>query len=1347
MTFLYDSGSQLTILSKSAYRKLRKESRSPIIEEIPFHINATSAGGQTLDIQKCLRLRIKFKEIEIIQKVYVCGDLKNDALAGIETINNLQLFYDPIKKQVTDKIIPYVKAQVKKKTFIPARSFQEVNVIIKDNNNQRYRNKEICVNIAPKQCPTLEQYNAMVKTDDQGQARVCLINKGHVPLQVPRNYHIGIGEELTEEPQTFLDYLQENDELFQENASKKQEIALLNSTTDKVQTWVRKEFNLQELPTKDRKMYEATLIRYNDVFAKGEYDLGRIAQEFEIPLKTDALPKFQRQFQLAWSQAQHITESVREWLLHGLVEPTKATQWNSGIFCVPKKVGIDGVQRYRVCIDLRHLNSQTQPENFRMPLISECIEIVGKHKPKFFVSLDLASGYYQCPLAEKSRDLTTFSVPNLGSAFRWKVLPFGLNQSPAYFCGVMAEAFAPLIAEEKALPYLDDIMLFGKTQEELNQTLIRALAILRKYNLKLRSHKCLIGVQQVNYLGHEISAEGCRPGTDNVKTISQAIPPTTIKGIRSFLGLCGFFREHVPDYAWISLPLSELLCKRSRWKGGELPKAALTAFNTMKKILCTRPLLNFPSTDPTATFHLYVDGSCGSVDELQQTFIKVDNLKNLPKEKKGTIKGALGAILTQELPNAPTRVIGYASRSLRDHECNYTTTMVELDAAVFGLESFRHFLVGPKKFYLYSDHKPLQGCINKANVRTLNRLQQAMLEFNFEYKYLEGHKHPADFLSRYAVYQDKDKQIDMVQTRNQTKRKVMNQVTPLLNEEELLQLQKGDPICRILARFVQEKGMNLPENPYMRSLSKKYGPNCLLAKNGLLMCRTPSTFNEAAIFIAPGVMQSDLIASAHNRGHEKVIKCLSRIQTQWTWPGINKDVQSFIDDCLICQKIEKAPTRPLVKLGDMPLEPEVLRRCHIDLFGPIPPSASGHVYILTMTCSFSKYTLFAALQNKEARTVAEALVNNWVAIFGSPLTIVSDQGTEFNSKLSQEVYNLLGSHKIRTTAYNPKANSTAELPNKFIKRYLMAAVEQSIDKHQSDWDKLMALLQISYNTANNMAIKMTPFECLYGVHSRIDLFDGNSASRMYYGDSYSHHLANRIERVRKLAAENNLEYKKKYMEYYNSKVKERYVFQKNMMVWLYRPSPGKMNPVWTGPFVILEIAENAQNALIQNIYSLKTSFVHINHIKPYTGQITPEIMTPHESSPTDLEPTAIDSNNHPAYGSLATPEITLLNPQAIQNHKPMIVKEENPEVDIPGVAINEESTLKSPDINARLKEQDGRAQSPKQVMVKSEPLEEGGFSPRRTTRRRTSLLEKTLQFFEPAGTLTDLGSGPVDNQP
>ncbi|GFT92610.1 retrovirus-related Pol polyprotein from transposon 17.6 [Trichonephila clavipes] len=332
--------------------------------------------------------------------------------------------------------------------------------------------------------------------------------------------------------------------------------------------------------------------------------------------------------------------------------------------------------------------------------------------------MDLRSGYWQIEIDEADREKTAFITPE--GLYEFKVMPFGLCNAPATFERMMDN----LLRHFKwtmCLCYLDDIIVFSETFEDHLIRLRLVLKCLQEAGLKLNSKKCLFAAQEVKILGHHVSSNGVRPDPDKIKAVRNFPTPKNIHDIRSFLGLCSYFRRFIKGFCYLAEPLQSLLKRGVEFHWGP---EEVEAFNSLKKALTSDPVL-------------------GMYDERASTEIHTD-----------ASGYGIGAVLVQ-IQNNVEKVIAYASRTLTRAEKNYSTTERECLAIVWATNKFRPYIFG-KHFTVVTDHHSLCWLMNlKDPSGRLARWALRLQEHDFDVKYKTGKKHSdADALSRNPVEEE-----------------------------------------------------------------------------------------------------------------------------------------------------------------------------------------------------------------------------------------------------------------------------------------------------------------------------------------------------------------------------------------------------------------------------------------------------------------------------------------------------------------------------------------------------------------------------------------------------------------
>ena len=357
--------------------------------------------------------------------------------------------------------------------------------------------------------------------------------------------------------------------------------------------------------------------------------------------------------------------------------------WCNAVVLVRKKD-----RGLRFCIDFRRLNSRTKKDAYPLPRMQETMEsMVGTW---FFSSMDLKSGFWQVKMAKDSQQYTAFMVGSMG-VYEFLRMPYGLCNTPATFQRLMQNCLRELNLTY-SLIYLDDVIVFSRTEEEHLHHLRVVFDQFLEHGLKLKPSKCHFLQDEITFQGHKISADGMRPGMANLKAIAEMAPPKTYTEIWHFTSMTGFFRWFIKGYSKIAKPLNDLLeGEASKLKNEELELTlqALQAFKDLKKKCMTAPVLVF--ADFKKPFQLETDAS----------------------------REGLGAILLQESDNEQYHPVAFASGQLKGGEPKYHSSKLEFLALKWAVtEQFREYLQY-QPFTVWTDNNPLTYILMTPNLDAL----------------------------------------------------------------------------------------------------------------------------------------------------------------------------------------------------------------------------------------------------------------------------------------------------------------------------------------------------------------------------------------------------------------------------------------------------------------------------------------------------------------------------------------------------------------------------------------------------------------------------------------------------
>jgi hypothetical protein len=467
----------------------------------------------------------------------------------------------------------------------------------------------------------------------------------------------------------------------------------------------------QPVPGSEHPRIKPLLIEFKDsVF--GEPKVGvppKRGVEHEIQLLPNSRPPPARPLRhQSEKDGAVMKEYVENGLRAGILRPS-TSPYGSMALIVKKKDGTP-----RVVIDYRALNDITVKNKYPLPLMDELFDRT--QGARFFTSIDLRNGFLQIAIRPEDREKTAFRT-RFGH-FEYTVLPMGLCNAPGTFMQLMNQTFADVL-DKHVLCFLDDILIFSRTEEEHIQHVRQVLTRLRDQQLYVKLSKCAFMQREVSFLGHRIGADGLRVAPDKIGAVQQWPLPKIVSDVRSFLGLANFYRRFVKGYSRIALPLTELTKESTvAWRWGAEQQRA---FEELKAALCAPPVLLVP--DQSKPFVLNCD-AC---------------------------KYAIGATLQQDHGNG-LQPVAYFSAKMSDAERNYDVREQEFMALMRACLHWRHYLHGTQPFTLLTDHDSLKYHKSMPNLTgRLARWVEKMAEFDYKLQHIPGKDNVvADALSRRA---------------------------------------------------------------------------------------------------------------------------------------------------------------------------------------------------------------------------------------------------------------------------------------------------------------------------------------------------------------------------------------------------------------------------------------------------------------------------------------------------------------------------------------------------------------------------------------------------------------------
>lgn len=576
---------------------------------------------------------------------------------------------------------------------------------------------------------------------------------------------------------------------------------------------------------------------------------------------------------------------------------------------------------------------------------------------------------------------------------------------------------------EGCLNYMDDIIIYGDTKEQLNERVTKVLRVLKEYNVMLNDDKCIFGVTELEFLGHKLSAAGITPTNSKIEAIKNFRTPSCMEEVRSFLGLVNFVGKFIPNLATITEPLRLLTKKNApfQWTSNQQ-----SAFDELKKYLTSDCVLGYYSVNDRT--QLYADAS----------------------------PVGLGAVLVQINENGP-RIIAYASKSLSETEKRYCQTEKEALALVWAVERFHFYLFG-RTFELITDHKALEVIFSPKS-KPCARIERWVLRlqsYKFKVIHKPGKNNIADPLSRLVIISEPKPSFDY------GAEEYVNAISSL-----------AAPVAIKLTEIQEESATDETILAVKDALLNNNWPNKAISFKPFVteLCFAGNILLRGTRIVMPEKLQHRTIQLAHE-GHPGMTKMKQRLRAKVWWPKIDAVAENCVKKCHGCTMVSAPPPPEPLKRTILPNEP--WQHIALDFLGPLPSGDN----LLVIVDYFSRFVEVEIMRKIDTADTIKRL-RPIFARFGFPESITADNGRQL---VSNEFKNYCSENNIKlisTTPYWPQMNGEVERQNRSLLKRLIICQNEG-----SDWKKGLQEYLHMYRSVLHSTTLKTPSELMFGRNIR-----------------------------------------------------------------------------------------------------------------------------------------------------------------------------------------------------------------------------------------------------------------------
>ena len=744
---------------------------------------------------------------------------------------------------------------------------------------------------------------------------------------------------------------------------------------------------------------------------------------------------------------------------YGFAYLNPISQWASSPFCVKKRVKEGAkmpplIDLMRMTVDLREVNKRTTTTVWPMPNLE--VLLGGISGAKYFALFDLTSGYWQFPLDESCREV--FSYMTDKGIYTPTRVPQGAAGSVAYVQASMCHILGSELLYNHAVPWIDDILLWANSEDELIENMRKLLQRCRQFGLKLHAKKSQLYTLKATWCGRIISEEGVSHDPVRLQGLQKIESPTTGDELQQFICAVNWLQMSLPNYAPTMKPLqvfmekvynmakgrTKVKVKKVKLKEVGWSKEEEKAWENVKEMLRHSVTLAHP--DPKAEVCVFTDAS----EEYWGAIVT-----QIPKED-----------LKKPLENQRHQVLALLSQRFKGSQLRWAIVEKEAYAIVATCTRLDYLLLRDGGFQLYTDHRNLQyifsrltaaASLSKHTAAKLQRWSLLLMAFDYNIQYIEGSANVwADLLSRWGASKVEG------ENEEQVNRLLLMPVSPTISDKFIW--PSLDNI-----RKAQEKNVETSED----GMTKYRG------KDHIWYTRDSTIW----IPLEDKGLQLRLCVVAHSgaAGHRGFDATLQVLQSVVWWKTMREDLKKFMNECLHCLAVGgpyKTP-RPLGEAIHASKPNEVLHMDWLYMEG-LAKNEEGVQYIHVLLDDASRYIQLTTANQPTAQASADSILA-WAANFTLPRVWVSDGASHYVNEVLKELSERTSTTHHVTVAYSPWANGTVEsMMSQILKVFRVLLSEWRMPTEH--WPMLVPIVQSALNVAPSARLGgRAPLEVFTGI--------------------------------------------------------------------------------------------------------------------------------------------------------------------------------------------------------------------------------------------------------------------------